>query len=575
MGSTVPYKDCIYCEEQGSACIFHLDKKEHLAYKFWHDIRKLKPKVYDGFIFPNFESYDFIDYENVLAKPSNFWDANETPSFKDTLIFKDCYFEDIMFINMSFDHSLVFKNCSIKNIYFRNSKFKNTIDFTNNELQTLSMIECNFMEPDASDIQALMPLTWDYNKMKEIVFNTCQIDRHLIIGQDSGTFDFELLGSRIKSISIIKCNIKKTTSINNIINDFSIDETNISTLNSVFDYIRTFKLFGNEIGEFHFLSLLDQFQAKNTTFKSKFYLQTMDDEDIQLHPVLQGYFEKKSNSSKLRLDIIKIEKECIFSIRDFNFKKVFINHFTTFSDQVVFNNINISEQFILTNSNMLKVQFNTIKISPFYNKITINSSNLADTIFNDVEWGNIANINANRDTFRQLKHANDKQSNYLTSHQFYAREMEEYSKTIVNKNLEEKIVFLLGKYISNFSQSWIMPLCWTIIVGIVTYLTTVAPTECLLISSALIIPILFIFFPKNEIYSYSFSKYLYAVTVLFLIVFIFSSSNFNGLASFINPFGSYLKENPQHHYFIWLLHKTISSFTVYHFIIALRRSTQR
>jgi hypothetical protein len=552
MRLTFPYKDCIYCREQQKSCIFHLNKKAS-ANEFWQDIRRLKPRRYDGFIFPNFESYEFLDDKKTLNKDSNFWSYNEIPIYGEPLVFINCVFENIIFSKTTFLKEIRFINCKMKKLSFYHCNFadEHSIIFENNIAESFSFDACNLVNIDQK-----YGLEFDLNNVKEININGCLFNSKCKI-KNQKDLNIDINSKNEISLFILQdCQINKFNIYESHITNLFLDNCRIENFHHVLSEAVNIYLRYAEISKFILKSTVDNTRIENSSVEKEFIYGSL------------------KNDAKLHISHFTIGKECTFTVEGTNFSDLRMRYFYRFSEQVFFSDLYIHEVLEIRNSNLSKVQFNSLT---FDNNCHVNiyESNVGDSIFNNVEWNNISLINADRDTFRQLKNANDKQSNFLTAHQFYAREMEEYSKTVINKNFEEKIVFLLGKYISNFSQSWVMPFCWTIIVGIVMYLITVSPTESLWISSALIIPMLFIFFPKNEIYSYSFSNYLYVVTALFLIGFVFFSSNFNGLASFINPFGNFLKENPQHHYFIWLLHKIISSFTIYHFVIALRRSTQR
>lgn len=560
------YTGCIYCSQiQKNAlggrepCTFH--KKEKNEALFWSLIRSQKPTNYNGFIFPSFEEYDFVPNTKKLVEAANFWNIGEEPIFNSEICFTDCSFQDLNFEHAVFEEKVEFLTSTINVATFHKTTFFKEIEFNNNKISTLYFRRC---EQLFSPAYRKHGIDFSLNDIENIKIEKCEFI-FCIAFYNQKKINLHLYQNRkISNIHIERSEIDELSSDYTEINSIYLLNSIINNAEFYNGIINDCEMINSQIAKIFFYSRLNRLDIRSTIFADMFVLQND----------LFNNLDRFVDGSNISLETLNIKKECIFSIKDFILNSLEIDNLNIFSDQVRFSNLSITTSFLLANSNVSKVHFNSISIESNCHT-SIKDSNIIDCIFNNMHWGNINTINADKDTFRQLKHANDKQSNYLTSHQFYAREMEEYSKTIVNKNLEEKIVFLLGKYISNFSQSWTMPLCWTIIVGIVMYLTAVSPTECLLISSALIIPMLFIFFPKNEIYSYSFSNYLYAVTGFFLIIFIFFSSNFNGLASFINPFGSFLKEHPQHHYFIWLLHKIISSFTIYHFVVALRRSTQR
>lgn len=561
------YKGCIYCERieihpslRGrEACIFHKKKKE--ATLFWQSIRTLKPTKYDGYIFPSFEECDFVPNTKKLIEAANFWNVGEEPIFNSEIYFKDCSFQDFNFEHTIFDKQVEFLNSTIGVASFYNTTFTKTIEFKNNKIKSLIFEHCTQCYSPSYRPRGI---DFSLNNIEMIQINKCEFVS-CISFYDQKEINLHL--NENKKISYL--NVEKSE-----INELSSHQTNInsifilnSTINeAVFSggVINNCEIVDNQISKMFFYSQLNQLIVRRSIFTDMFVLEN-------------GHLnnsDQSGDSSTIYLETLIVKKECVFSIKDFLLNSLEINNLNIFSDQVVFSNLCVMYSFLLSNSNVSKVHFNSVSLE-LNCHTAIKDSNVIDCVFNNMNWGDINTIKADKDTFRQLKHANDKQSNYLAAHRFYTKEMEEYSKTIVNKNLEEKIVFLLGKYISNFSQSWIMPLCWTIAIGIVMYLLTISSLEFMFIGSFLIIPILYIFFPKNSIYHYSFSTYLYIVTALFVLFFIFISSNFNALASFINPFGSFLKDTTQPHYFAWLFHKIISSFTVYHFVIALRRSTQR
>lgn len=549
-----PFDGCMYCKNQNKSCIFHQKNKKHLGSQFWTAIRTLKPNSYRGFIFPEMESYKFLDDKQTLSEDANFWSANEKVIFTDVAVFENCTFENFIFNHTLFLKEIIFIKCTIKSMTFLHCIFANEhpIRFEFNASEKLAFENCQ-----VSNKNHKYKLEFINNEFKFIDIYNCTFDSYVHIAHQQ-KFDISISeNSKITYLNIHNCEIKTFRSFKSNIDDFSLNSNKIEKLQYLLNKSKNVYLYYIDTDNIIIQSRIDNTVIENTFIKESFVYESLE-----------------INNASLSIYALTLAKESVFTVQDTNFSYLKLRHFYRLTDQVFFSNLSIHELFEIRQSNLSKVQFNSLSFDSNC-RVDIYQSNVGECIFNNVEWNNIAVINADKDTFRQLKNANDKQSNFITAHQFYAREMDEYSKVISEKSFEEKIVFVLGKYISNFSQSWTMPLCWTIIVGLVMYLLTISSLEFIFIVSMLTIPILFIFFPKNSIDHNNFSTYLYTVTALFFVFFILVSSNFNGLASFINPFGSFLKENPEKYYFVWLLHKIISSFTVYHFVIALRRATQR
>ena len=228
-------------------------------------------------------------------------------------------------------------------------------------------------------------------------------------------------------------------------------------------------------------------------------------------------------------------------------------------DQVLISNHNsglfVCEQFSIQKTlivdhfiNFGKTLFANVNIENV-EKISIKSSVFGDTFFENVKWGNKPNFQCDRDAFRQLKNAYDKQANYIEANQFYALEMESYSKELKVKKLKnwsdkvEYFLFVIGKTISNHGQNWLLAFGWILVFSLIMF--------CLHQGYEFNIDIL-----TNHA-NYSFNSHEF----------------WNDLAKFVNPFRLDLKSDDKA--YITLLHKIISGFLIYHFIIALRRNTKR
>lgn len=96
----------------------------------------------------------------------------------------------------------------------------------------------------------------------------------------------------------------------------------------------------------------------------------------------------------------------------------------------------------------------------FDNGLDISRVNWAD----DVNFVNttIASDNTNRETFRIVKNSLDKVSNHLDANKFYAQEMIKYKEELSSDSrlTQEKFIFWINFWVSNFGQSYIRPILW-------------------------------------------------------------------------------------------------------------------
>lgn len=227
--------------------------------------------------------------------------------------------------------------------------------------------------------------------------------------------------------------------------------------------------------------------------------------------------------SKIDQVLISNHNSGLFVCEQFSIQKILIlDHFINFG------------KAILLNVNAEKAE-----------NISIRSSVFGDTFFEYVKWGNVSRFKCNRDEFRQLKNAYDKQANYIEANKFYASEMEAYSNEMEAKRWKslriwpEYLLFLFGKYSSSHGQNWLLAF------------------GCIVVWSLIMFGL------------YQEAKLNFDV----IINFSHYSFDWNSFAKFANPFRLDLKCDEKA--FISLLHKIVSGFLIYHFIIALRRNTKR
>lgn len=250
-------------------------------------------------------------------------------------------------------------------------------------------------------------------------------------------------------------------------------------------------------------------------------------------------------------------KDSIVFIANLSLEKLIIRRLVNLSSSVKLTNIDVSQNLILVNSDFGGVEFNDVDFSGA--KKRIETSSFSGALFNGVEWGDISKIEANRDTFRQLKAANEDQKNYIQANEFYGQEMNEYGKEIKGKpeRIQDRITFWAGKHVSDFSNNWVKPIWWFIGLGLVFYLI------CWPIQHWGEFGVLSRWW-HSEVGARGDIGLIFDLAWKFL----------NSFARFINPlyFGASEKYNSV--FFIWMLHKILAGFVIYQFIVSLRRKTR-
>lgn len=151
----------------------------------------------------------------------------------------------------------------------------------------------------------------------------------------------------------------------------------------------------------------------------------------------------------------------------------------------------------------------------------------------------------NRETYRIIKHSFDSIGNHIEGNKIYPCEMRKYQEELKGKPLDqEKVIFWINKFISNFGQSYKRPIIGIIITSII---------YCLLISG----------YENN--YLYSIYEPINNIMNLFF-------SFLNSLAAAIVPLKKFLKEGME---LISLIFFIIYSALIWQVIVAVKRHTRR
>ncbi len=255
---------------------------------------------------------------------------------------------------------------------------------------------------------------------------------------------------------------------------------------------------------------------------------------------------------------------------------------------IQFHHIDILENFISDRVEFKNTYFNDFNIAEASKKIE--KTSFLDSHLNSVKWGKIFQIQASQDIFRQLKFVNDNQGNHIEANLFYTMEMEKYKNDILDNKgwfsnwWQEKLIFLFGRKLSNFGQSWFLPFLWILIsnLSLYVYIHLAKDVNINFLISFLILIYSWIFIGRlphallfeKEMNFYT-MQHISIILALSLIIYLFKFGSLNDLAIFMNikmPSEDSIYTDFLH---IWLINKFITGFIVYHFIIALRRQTRR
>jgi len=395
------------------------DKKENLNLKLYlkkeNWIRKSNIYDFRQIKFPLFFNYaSLIEKENETWKAKinlNFWYKNEILAFQNEADFSDAIFQNVAYFNEA-----TFQN----EAYFNWVIFQNGANFSDAIFQNVAYFS-----------RAILQNEMDFN---EATF------------RDMANFSGAIFQNGI--------DFSKTTF------------QNVAYFNEA-----TFRDMANFSGAI-FQNGVD---FSKTTFQNVAYFSWAKFEK-------EVYF-RGCIIAKFVLDNINLHKGTYFEINNCNFIALKFANFVNHTDNFFVLNSRINKEIgtKLNNSEVkLEIDNCVLNDTKFLNcnfsqaeRITIKNSFIEDVAFNNVDWGEISekrispilfekNPKSARDTYRQIKHALDKHSDHINANWFYALEMkayEKYLKTLSWKDhFQEKLVFSIHKFISEFGISWVRPL---------------------------------------------------------------------------------------------------------------------
>jgi len=528
----------LLCGSSNTTTYIDWNKSSQQTKEFWQKIKEFINEQIDEIlfyeiIFPKFEQINPLKILHgkmndgtptciITENNLHFWEKGTVRFFDKPVTFMNCTFLG----KVDFSH-IIFKNA----VNFRNSTFNEIIQINESQFKD----QLYFCEDTK-----INELRIDYStKINKLKFENTNLSNDLFI-KSPEINKLEIINN--KKINKIRIHDSKINSIlmksNIYINDFILKNTIIKG---------TVNLDLTENKE----KILDNFEINGCTFN--------DDSFIVI---------KKVNFNNFLI------------IDNDNISGAFCLYDTTIENKIRFEYTDVSN-FEFHNCNFEQVE-KKIKI-----KNVSFISNNGFTIFNGVKWGNIAKTfdpSTDRDTFRQLKYVNEKQGNIIEANKFYSAEMKAYKEELKDKKnkhrWQERVVFWLNEKVSNFSQSWILPLAWYSVFGFLFAFIYYFNSRIFLFQgfiSASILLISIVLF-CNDIRELSdFKKTMKLLTIISGLNYFMNvpSESLIKLFKFINPFNTSGLDDNDGRLIWWILFRIISVFIIYQFIISLRRQTRR
>jgi len=506
----------------------------------------------------------------------NGWISKSSDKYNDKIKlfwkeFRECYKKNITESFKDYGFSIGFV------IPFYHTNLSALIDIR--ELKELSFWGCLFVDGfiinDDND-----------NNLNQISFNNCTFNREFYIGSVKLDYLFIAHNTYNSRFTIQNATIKDGEIL-----DIKTEELNKTTINLVNIEISNKLEIWNSNNADILLEISD----------SKF--QELEIKGLNTDTVNFNYKNKiisklkiiDSNLNKLSLENIDFLTNSKVLFENLKCKNLYLSQIAQDSTYIQFHHIQVTNNFICDRVEFKNTYFNDFDISKA-NK-TIEKTSFIDSHLNSINWGKIFQIKAKRDLFRQLKFVNDTQGNNIEANNFYVMEMQKYKVDILDNKKwlsnwwQEKLIFNLNKKISNFSQSWFLPLLWIFIINIGFYLLTKISNISFNIhniSFSLTILIFIFIFTKliseisksiqNKNISYYVFQHLFIIISMLVIINIFDFGSLKDIMWFSNiqSYKDFIECSKEKDIFkIWTIHKILLGFLIYHFIISLRRQTKR
>jgi uncharacterized protein YjbI with pentapeptide repeats len=483
--------------------------------------------TFDLIKFPSFKKFFYKNKENNF----NNYNFNNYISFNRAIFIGNVYFYNTIFNKIGSFIGTKFK----EKVVFSEVQFKEKIDFRYAEFNKSS----NFRKLKANKGFDFMKAIFNDNVyFKKVIFKE-KSDFIPIIGNGEVNFS-KVIFSRNAKIFLTGTIGKFVLDNINLTDESKIKIRNLKTVNL------SLKNISNSIDEFFFYDI--------KIIDSKEYKTYLKEENI---PIKENF-------------IPELEKESNLSI---------------------------------INSNLNKMKFINCDFAKAKN-IHIEDSDITEVKFINTDWGKISEDRIcnklfkekpkkARETYRQLKFALDNQKDYISANEFFSLEMKAHNNYLKGKSWKEhfqdKILFSINKWTSDFGQSWFRPLIFILIFTLsVTYLSLFKNWDELFQFSYEKVQIFFcyipaLFFVIITIITSNLKKKNIFISIIFifiLLLFIWEKKTFNSFDYIANILNIKTILNKSSGFligfkFIYTIYTILLAFLSYQFIIAVRRKVRR
>lgn len=292
--------------------------------------------------------------------------------------------------------------------------------------------------------------------------------------------------------------------------------------------------------------------------------------------------------NNIKLNNLEFEEDSRILFENISCKNFELKKLSQDSKFIQFDHVEVENELTFSQNEFKNTYFNDFNISTATK--TIVKTSFIDSHLNSIQWGKISEISASKDIFRQLKFVNDSQANYINANSFYVMEMNAHEKELkkklwVSNFWQDKLIFFLGKKISNHSQSWFLPLLWILLSSLVFYAIAflfkiddfeISSQKSLWVtvsalSSIIIGRIIYEFGILKKKNLYIFIHIVPIITFIVIIMF----CHLGSMDDFVKFMGLKPPEEFESVLIWWLINKIVTGFLAYHFVIALRRQTKR
>lgn len=359
--------------------------------------------------------------------------------------FKYCYFYDFYFIgayNSYYEYCFFNENV---NIY----PFPHVVDKEGKDSLGYRYSKCIFFEN-------VNVLAFHTDEMHCNVFEICDFKKDILVSNlkfKKSLFRFSDSLMLLDSYSAINTTSRPNNEFDTIKNCYKIEKLTIK--NCVFK--EDFKINGFDIDDLAKIKLHGVvFGTDNLVFESLKILDTKFESKLEIKNRVVKDFEFKNSN---------VEK--VFDSFESRFEKSYF-YKSIFTDFAGFEKVEFGlegqdieayqAKFIYTTF----MSFSNFRQTNFHSGLDFENSNLKEQP--NFLKTNISSKNANRETFRIVKHSFDSVGNKIEANKFYSKEMDAYRREMKGKfKPSERFVFCMNSFISEFGTSYLKPILLLII----------------------------------------------------------------------------------------------------------------